>query len=165
MTTELMREKITEYIIENQSRFYRFAYSYVHDKDAALDIVQNSVCKAMEKYTNIRDIDKINSWFYKVLLNETYSFLNKSKREFPVSDEMIPENQYDEKAFNRDDALYNSINSLPNELKTVILLRYFEDLSLNEISTITKTNLSTVKTRLYSALKKLKKLYEKENEI
>ena len=165
MTTEKMREIITEYIIENQVRFYRFAYSYVREKEAALDIVQNAVCKAMEKYTDIREADKINSWFYKVLLNEIYSFFNKNKREFPISDEMFPEKTYNEKAFEKDDSLYNSINLLPEELKTVILLRYFEDLPLKDISVITKTNLNTVKTRLYSALKRLRKIYEKEDGI
>lgn len=159
------REILTEYIVDNQARFYRFAYSYVHNKEAALDIVQNSVCKALEKYTDIRDIAKLNSWFYKVLLNEIYSFLNKSKRELLASDESVPERIYHEKAYERNDALYNAVNLLPKELKTIILLRYFEDLPLKDISVITKTNLNTVKTRLYSALNKLRKIYEKEDDI
>ena len=165
MTAEHMRETITEYIIENQTRFYRFAYSYTRDKDSALDVVQNAVCKAIEKYTDIKDISKVNSWFYKVLLNEIYSFLKRNKREIPISDELLPEKPYNEKVFDKDDALYNSINRLPEELRTIIMLRYFEDLPLNDISVITKTNLNTVKTRLYSALKKMRKIYEEEDRV
>ena len=45
---------------------------------------------------------------------------------------------------------------LPEKLKTVILLRFYEDMALKEIADITETNLSTVKTRLYQALKILK---------
>ena len=162
-TNDDMRERITEYILNNQARFYRFTYSYTRDRESALDIVQNAVCKAVDKYTCIRDKNKINSWFFKVLLNEIYAFQNKNKREIPTSDELIPEKVYTEKAFNKDDALYNSINKLPEELKTIIILRYFEDLPLNNISLITKTNLNTVKTRLYSALKKLRLIYEEED--
>ena len=52
--------------------------------------------------------------------------------------------------------LYKAIDSLKPKLKTVIILRFFEDKSLAEISKITNSNLSTVKTRLYKALKELK---------
>lgn len=164
-TKDDLRKKITEYIVENQARFYRFAYSYTQNRESSLDIVQNAVCKAVDKYTDIRDEHKINSWFFKVLLNEIYAFQNKNKREIPTSDELIPERAYNEKAFEKDDALYNSINRLPEELKTIIILRYFEDLPLNDISIITKTNLNTVKTRLYSALKKLRSIYKEEDMI
>ncbi len=55
-----------------------------------------------------------------------------------------------------DELLANRINRLSLEEQTVIKLRFYEDLSLKEISLITETNLSTVKSRLYSALKKLR---------
>lgn len=48
-------------------------------------------------------------------------------------------------------------------MKTVVVLRFYEELSLQEISEVTKTNLSTVKSRLYAALKKLEKSLEEIN--
>ncbi len=159
MTKENIYNVIVEYITENQQRFYRLAFSYSKNKDSALDIVQNAICKALERYADIRDISKINSWFYKVLINETYTFLKKHSREVCVSEEEMPEGTYREKEFDKDDELYNQIDALPKELKLIIILRFFEDMSLNEISRITNTNLNTVKTRLYSALRKLKKSY------
>ncbi len=160
MTKEKIYSEMVVYLTENREKFYRFAYSYAKNRDFALDIVQNAVCKALENYLTIRDITKINSWFYRVLLNETYSYLKKHRREYTVPDDEMPERIYREKAFERDDALYTVIDGLPAELKTIIILRFFEDLPLADIARITKTNLSTVKTRLYTALKKLKKLYE-----
>ena len=50
------------------------------------------------------------------------------------------------------------IHKLPPEMQTVIMLHYFEEMTLKEISTVTGVNLNTVKSRLYSALGKLKKL-------
>lgn len=163
MTKDSMYIAIVEYITENRERFYRMAFSYVKNKETALDIVQNSVCKALEHYAQIKDADKIGSWFYRVLLNETYAFLKKHKKEILISDEGLPEGIYVEKGYDRDYGLYKSIDCLPEDLKTVIILRFFEDMSLSEISKITNTNLSTVKTRLYGALKKLKKIYGEEN--
>jgi len=160
MTKEKMYNEVVEYILENRERFYRFAFSYTKDKETALDVVQSSICKALEKYTDIRDVTKVNSWFYKVLLNETYSQLKKNNREIATAGEEMPEGIYTESAYDKDDELYFRINSLPKELKTIIILRFFEDLPLSDIAVITKTNLNTVKTRLYSALKKLKRIYE-----
>lgn len=52
--------------------------------------------------------------------------------------------------------LHEAISQLPPHLRTIILLRFFEDMKLEEIARITRTNLSTVKSRLYKALKLLK---------
>ena len=37
-----------QYIIENQNKFYRLAYSYVKEEQAALDVIQNAICRALE---------------------------------------------------------------------------------------------------------------------
>ena len=48
--------------------------------------------------------------------------------------------------------LYRAVQSLEPKLRTVIMLRFFEDMKLEEISKVTHTNLSTVKSRLYKGL-------------
>ncbi len=151
---------VVAYITENQERFYRLAYSYTKNREASLDVVQNAICKAIEKYGDIRNVSAISSWFYRVLLNEVYAYIKKHKREIAVSDEDMPVQVYCERAFERDDGIYDSINKLPEQLRVIIILRFFEDMSLEEISKITETNINTVKTRLYGALKKLKVFYE-----
>ncbi len=159
MQREAIYNKIVEYITENQTRFYRLAFSYTKEQESALDIVQNAICKALEKYTDIRKIESINSWFYRVLLNEVYAYLNKTKREVVLTDEEMPVQVYHEKAYDSED-MSELIEKLPENMKTIIILRFFEDMSLDEIAKITATNLNTVKTRLYSALKKLRVFYE-----
>ena len=52
--------------------------------------------------------------------------------------------------------LYSAIDDLSPELKTILILRFFEDMKLDEIAEITSLRLSTVKARLYKALKLLK---------
>lgn len=160
MTKEMIYSEMVTYLTENREKFYRFAYSYAKGKEASLDIVQNAICKALEHYGDIRDVAKINSWFYRVLLNEVYSYLKKHSREYATADEEMPEGIYHEAAYDKDDEVYRMVEKLPENLKTVIVLRFYEDLPLADIARITDVNLSTVKTRLYTALKKLKKLYE-----
>ena len=151
---------VVEYLVNNRERFYRLAFSYTKDSEASLDVVQNAICKALEKYGDIRKIESINSWFYRVLLNETYAYLKKEKREIAFSDDEMPVQVYNEKAYERDDGVYQAIERLPREMREVVVLRFFEDMSLEEISKVTGANLNTVKTRLYSAIKKLKLFYK-----
>ncbi len=150
-------EILKEYLVENQARFYRLAFSFVLDQDAALDVVQNAILKALENYQSIRDMNYLSTWFYRVLVNECYAYLKSNKRIVLFTPEAIPEESYLEKAYEcYQDEVFREVIKLPKKIRTVIILRFYEELSLNEISEITKTNLSTVKTRLYTGLKKLK---------
>lgn len=102
-----------EYIIENQEKFYRLAYSYVNNREDALDVVQNSICSALENYGKIRDIGSIKTWFYRVLVNESINFIKRQKREVAV-DVQEQEPAYYEKAMNRKtDCMRKSISCRP----------------------------------------------------
>lgn len=63
---------------------------------------------------------------------------------------------YEEPAYEAGLNVFEELAQLPKEMQTVIILHYFEELTLKEIAQITDTNLNTVKTRLYSSLRKLR---------
>ncbi len=149
--------QLTEYITGNQSKFYRLAYSYLNNKEAALDAVQNAVCKALENYQTLRNPDYLKTWFYRVLVNECLAYRTKYRRELPLEEELVREDFYYQKEFDEGLNLYDKVNNLPDKYKTVILLHYYEDMTLKEIAAITGINLSTVKTRLYAGIGRLQK--------
>lgn len=143
-------------LIENeQERFYRIAYSYVKDREDALDIVHNAIVKALQSCPGLRSPEYAQTWFCRILINESISFLRKERRLVPL--EEIPEAESapePERETYLD--LYAALDKLPPELKTVVILRFFEDMKLDEIAQVLPANLSTVKSRLYRALKLLK---------
>lgn len=145
------------YILENQDRFYRLAYSYVRDKDSALDVVQNAICKGLEKCYELRNPDALKTWFYRIVVNEALQYIRKGKREIASADDEIPEQAYHEPAYEKSHEVFDEVSRLPEPMKTVVILHFYEDLTLKQISEITGTNLNTVKSRLYSALNKLEK--------
>ena len=149
-------DRIVDYIVENQDKFYRLAYSYVHNKEDALDIVQSAVCKALENYTSLRNENAVRTWFYRILVNESLLLLKNKKRELPSADDLNTEVPYYEKGYEKSDDLYDEINQLDAATQKIIKLRFYEELSLQEISEITEMKLSTVKSRLYRGLKLLK---------
>ena len=148
-------DHITAYIVENQNKFYRLAYSYVQNREDALDAVQNAVCKALEHYGKIRNEDAIKTWFYRILVNESLLLL-KAKSRISLEDENTEEASYEEKGFEVQDDLYDCINRLDEDTQTIIKLRFFEEMPLKEISQVMEMNLNTVKARLYRGLQQLK---------
>ena len=150
-------DRTVAYILENQEKYYRLAYSYVRNKDSALDVVQNAIVKGLEKCYDLRNPAAIKTWFYRIVVNESLQYLREHNREVACGDEEMPEVVYIEPAYEKEREVFNEVLKLPDAMKTIVFLHYYEDLTLKQISEITKTNLSTVKSRLYSALHKLEK--------
>jgi RNA polymerase sigma-70 factor (ECF subfamily) len=158
-------EKLVAYIIENQNKFYRLAFSYVKNQEDALDIVQNSVCKALEHYKDLRNEGAIVTWFYKIVLHECYALLKAKKRIVMTENRSYWEISYEEKGYEIHDELYDQINQMEEDVQKIIKLRFFEELTLSEIAQILKMNLNTVKTKLYRGLKTLKVAVEEEEGV
>lgn len=155
-----VKEILIEYIKDNQEKLYRIAFSYSKNEEAALDIVQEAITKALKNINKLRKESYIKTWFYRILINEALQYIRKNKRILTCELEAI-ENKVD---CNADLAegldIYKYVQNLNEKLKTVIILRFFEDMKISEIARITKTNESTVKSRLYKGLKELKRLIE-----
>ncbi|MDE1455761.1 RNA polymerase sigma factor, partial [Bacillus paralicheniformis] len=69
--------------------FYRLAYSYVKNQEDALDIVQESIKKALDSVDSVRNPDTIKSWFYKILVRTAIDFLRKRKKLKVMDDQTI----------------------------------------------------------------------------
>lgn len=147
-------------ITENEDNIYRLALSYVKDRDKALDIVQNTVLRALENYKKLRSADSVKSWLFRIAVNEANRYVVKNQREIPSESSDMPEETYIEKAYERGDgsAVYEAVTRLPEDMKTVVILRYFEEMELKEISEATGAPLSTVKSRLYAAHRRLERM-------
>lgn len=148
-TKEQLVEQI---IIENYDRYYRLAYSYVHNPDDAGDIVQNGAYKAIKNSRSLKQSDYAATWIYRIMLNEIFRF-RKSPETVPWEDLSNEHGTLDDYE-NLD--LKHALDSLSKEDKAVVELRYFEDLKLEEIADILNENVNTVKSRLYRSIQKLK---------
>lgn len=157
-----MQEQLTEFLLDNQQKFYRFAFTYVHHRELAMDMVQNSFVRAIEQLHTLRNPDAMKTWFYRILTNECLQALKKAKRENLTEPCNIQDEIYFEKAYEPSLELYEAVRQLSPETQTIIFLHYYEEYTLKEISQITGTNENTVKSRLYAGLKKLKTIVKEE---
>ena len=146
----------TEFIRENKENFYRLAFSYVKNQEDALDIVQDSIHKAMISFHTLKEEKMLKSWFYRIVVNTSLDFLRKHKRVSILDAETLEymsegrEDDYD----NLD--LERAIAQLSPDYRSIIILRYFEDLKIEEVAAVLGENTNTIKTRLYKALKLLR---------
>lgn len=140
-------------IWDSRQTLYRFAYMYVHNEQDALDIVSQSIVKALKTQPKFQDESKAAAWIYRVVINTARDHLRKSKH--IVSD--LPEETCtdDPDATQRLD-LEKVIFKLPEKYRTIVVLHYFEDMKLKDIAKIRNENLNTVKSRLRKALNIMK---------
>ena len=61
-----MEEQIAEHVLKNKEKYYRLSYSYVKNADDALDIVQESVYKAISSANTLKNPNYIKTWFYRI---------------------------------------------------------------------------------------------------
>lgn len=156
MHKDSLKNKVAEYVISNKERYYRLAYSYVKNADDALDIMQESIYKAVSHVDSLKDISYINTWFYRIIVNTSIDFLRKHKKIISVENEVLESftSETNDEYENFD--LQRAMDNLPEKYRTVVILRYFEDLKIEEIAQILNENTNTIKTRLYRALKLLR---------
>ncbi|TQW73855.1 RNA polymerase sigma factor, partial [Clostridioides difficile] len=152
MFKSLKRTKVEKYIIDNKDSFYRIAYSYTKNEEDALDVVQEAMYKALYSVENIKEVNYIKTWFYKILVRTSIDFIRKNRKYNNMTDiDLIDETGEYDKYTDLD--LRRALEELPIEYKSIIILRFFEDLKIEEVAIILDENVNTVKTRLYTALK------------
>jgi RNA polymerase sigma-70 factor (ECF subfamily) len=86
-----LKEQIAEYVVKYKDNHYRLAYSYVKNADDALDIVQESIYKAISYMDTLKDPSYLKTWFYRIVVNTSLDFLRKRKKELVVDEEALSE--------------------------------------------------------------------------
>lgn len=158
-----LENQLEDYIIKNKELFYRLAYSYVKNVDDALDVVQESIYKAFSSIDSLKNFNYIKTWFYRIIVNVSLDFLRKRKREIVTDEEFLFNDDTGTVDNYADMDLQKSLETLPENYRNIIVLRFFEDLKLEEIAEILDENINTIKTRLYKALEMLRLSMDDKN--
>ena len=125
------KEILIDYIQNNQDKLYRVAFSYSKNEESALDILQESIEKALKNINKLRKVEYVKTWFYRILINESLQYTKKNKRIITCQLEEIEKNiEWNEEIKTEDIVIYKHIQSLNDKLKTVIILLFFEDMKI-----------------------------------
>jgi RNA polymerase sigma-70 factor (ECF subfamily) len=159
-------EAITTLVRQYETGVFRLALSIVGDQAEANEITQETFIAALRALPAYQEQQSFKAWLYKIALNHSRSHLRKRKvRErlrtaltsmFQVEAQrqVMPEEAAVQSE--KEAAIWSSLNELDERYRTVVILRYFHELSIAEISEILSVNEGTIHSRLYSAREKLR---------
>ena len=148
-----IQTQVERHIIDGYPKFYRLAYRYLGREADAQDAVQEAAYRAILKCRSLRSPEHIDTWLYRIVVNESLSILRRNSRgteHEAALERLSAEDTYE------DIDLRDAIARLEEPDRTIINLRFFEELKLEQIAAVTGYSLSKVKSRLYRAMKKLK---------
>ena len=138
-------------IKNNKEYLYKMAFLYVKDEQDALEVIHETVYRAFLNIEKLKKAKFFNTWITRILINVSIDFLKK-KGKNEMLDESTPirkercEISTEEKL-----DLYNSIDLLNDNYKTVIIMMYFNDMKIKDISKVMEIPENTVKTYLRRA--------------
>ena len=153
-----------------ERNIYNIAYHYLQDREAAMDMTQESFLKAYQSLANLEDQAAFGAWLKRICRNKCMDYLRKNKENTLSLEEMLegengpkdlpakepsPERSLAAKEEMKN--LENLLRNLPLEYKEVLLLRVFEEYSYEEIAEAVHCSIGTVKSRLFRAKKLLQK--------
>ena len=159
-----------------KDRIYNFIYRFVHDVDLAQDLTQDTFLKLFTRKETYREIAKFSTWLYTIASNlaktelrkrnrrKTYSVsdLSTKDREFAISSDVNVITDNKSSSQNLNIVFMDCLVQLSEEFQTMIILRDFQELSYEIISSIMEIPIGTVKSRINRGRIKLTKLLKEK---
>lgn len=143
-------------------RLYWHIRRMVLSHEDADDILQNSLIKVWKSLANFRGESNLYTWLYRIVTNETITFLNRRKRAsfFSLSDHSNSiENAIEADSYFEgteiEARLRKAILKLPTRQRAVFTMRYFDELKYEEISKVLNTSVGSLKASYHHAAKKI----------
>ena len=166
-------EAFGEIVRRWERRIYALAYGILGREDEARDAAQETFVAAYRNLSNFRGDAKVSSWLHRIAVNQCVTRQRRAKVRGEISFEFVQDEGREQFAAadgspanvteegQRAEAVRRAVAALPQELREVVVLKEFEDLTFQEIADALGVPLSTVKSRLYTALKQLRMRLEK----
>ena len=147
------KEQFGQLVMKYKDSLFFTAKSILRNDTDAEDAVCSAIMKAFENFSQLREQQSFKSWITRIVINEAYSICRKNKNLQPI-EEMTSEPAYSD----YHDEMWEIVNSLEEEFRTVIIMFYYNDIPVNQIAEFLDIAPGTVKSRLNRGRKKLKEL-------
>ncbi len=162
-----------EIVLRYQQQVYWIVRKIVNSHDEADDLTQEVFIKVYSALKDFREESNLFTWLYRIATNYSINHIRKSKIKSTVSFELVkepagseekqPDETVDEDTKKR--ILYKAIESLPAQQRAVFNMRYYDELSYDEISRILNRSVGGVKANYFHAVKKLGEYFKKKLNI
>ena len=150
-----------ESLMNNYSKMLlKIAYSYTKNVQTSEDVVQDAFVKLYKVHKTFVSDEQIKYWLIRVTINRSLDILKHNKKEIIIDPEYINNLSLDSFSLDKDEEMRLCVLALKDIYKTVIILFYYDNYSINEIAKILNIKEVNVKVRLHRARQELKKLID-----
>ncbi len=157
------REAAFRILLERyQERLYWHIRRIVLAHEDADDVLQNTFIKVYRNIGQFKGESKLYSWMYRIATNEALTFLKRNSRMQGISDEALHEKMVSrleaDPYFDGDQAqvqLQRALASLPEKQRLVFNLKYFEEMTYDQMSEVLETSVGALKASYHLAVKKI----------
>lgn len=164
------REAFTELMRRYQQRVYWVARRIVGSHDDADDVAQETFVKAYLGLGDFRGDSSFFTWLYRIAVNLSLNVVRKQQlisylRDSPIISSFLPasENPYkDAELKDLESRLHQAVAKLPEKQRAVFVMRYFDEMSYEEISEVLKTSVGGLKANYFHALRKVQEFLKDE---
>jgi RNA polymerase sigma-70 factor (ECF subfamily) len=156
------KRAFTALVRRYQDRIFGFIMRMTADREAALDLTQDTFLAVYENLGGFRKEALFSTWLYQIAANKARNYIKKALREVPLPegyDKASEGGRPDTELERREEKLLldEAIASLPHRQKMAFNLRYFDQLKFKAVAEIMEISVSAAKTNFAEALVKLKK--------
>ena len=157
---------IEMFVRQYETGIFRLALSIVGDEAEANEITQETFISALRSLTSYRETKSLKAWLYTIALNHSRSHLRKRKTlerlrntlnslfRIETQKQTLPEEAAIQNG--KEAEIWDALNKLDEPFRMVVILRYFHELSIPEISEILSINEGTIHSRLHTARARLR---------
>lgn len=144
-----------------QEYLYKMAFLYMKNEQDALDLVGSTILKGYQNIRRLKKPEWFKTWLTRILINTAKDELKKVVY-YDDIDINMPSDRYQAVSFEEHMDLNSAIEQLPDRYRLVIVLKYFSELSVREISYIMDAPEGTVKAYLSRARDELRKILKED---
>jgi RNA polymerase sigma-70 factor (ECF subfamily) len=145
---------VIDWFESKKSKFYKIGWAYLKSHHDVEDVFHNTIIKVYEKISQLKEDRYFESWVTSIFINECRSIYRKRKQKEMTS----PLEMADSHPFETKLEVLTDLDQLDEKYKEMIILKYLEGYSQEEISVMLKLPVGTVKSRLYRGLIMLRKI-------
>jgi RNA polymerase sigma-70 factor (ECF subfamily) len=156
-------QAIRDLLLSRLSAAYRTATCILRDPDAAEDAVQEAALRAWTNRRQLRDPDRVDAWFGRIVVNVCRGELARASRRGQAAVEEVVAEPGDRWALREETG--RALARLTPDEQVVVALRFGRDLTVPQIATHTGLREGTVKSRLHSAQEHLRAAFEAERRV
>lgn len=167
LQNETSKERGFRLLVEQyQERLYWHIRRMVTEHEDANDVIQNTFIKVFRSIDRFKGNSALYTWLYRIATNESITFINSRKKKATAaldSEENSLSNQLEaDDYFDGDQAqvlLQKALQGLPQKQRLVFQLRYYEELSYQEMSEVLDTSVGALKASYHHAVKKIESYF------